>query len=175
LSAAQWVFGYASLVADHEGHDATLARLPGYRRVWGVATDNVRSIPGYKMYLSRADGSRPRVFVAFLDLEPDPGSMVTGLARRVDDEDLAGLDLRERNYDRIDVTGSVSEVSGRVWTYMGSPEGRARLREGRAKGAAVVSRDYLEKVRAGLRARAVEDPLPDGLPVRDLDRVDLPA
>ena len=55
--------------------------LPGHRRVWGVATDNVRHIPGYKKYLSREDGSRPDIYVAFVDIEPDPGSAVRGLVR----------------------------------------------------------------------------------------------
>jgi dephospho-CoA kinase len=169
------VFGYGSLVLDGIG---VLETLPGHRRVWGVATDNVRMIPGYKMYLDRADGSRPEIYVAFVDLEPDPASSVRGLVRPVSEPELAQLDRRERNYDRIDVTDLIeADFGGPVWTYRGSAEGRARLDRGRAEGRAVVSRDYLEKVHAGLR------PLGDDeyerflsesdLPVRDLERVDL--
>jgi hypothetical protein len=36
-----------------------------------------------------------------------------------------------------------------VWAYVGTPQGRRRLAEGRAQGTAVISRDYLEGVRAG--------------------------
>ncbi|MGI8750316.1 MAG: hypothetical protein ACR2J6_07185 [Thermoleophilaceae bacterium] len=196
MSAREWVFGYASLVADHAGAGAVAAELSGYRRAWGVATDNTRAIPGYKLYLSRADGSPPAVFVAFLDLKSDDEAVVNGLARPVEAGELAALDRRERNYDRVEVTGAVrglggrvgaldgeagavdggaGGLDGRVWAYMGSAEGRARMRGGLADGTVVVSRDYLEKVRAGLGPFPDADPLPDGLPVWDLDRVDLPA
>jgi hypothetical protein len=208
------VFGYASLVLD-EGGRGTVARLPGYRRVWGVATDNLRAIPGYKMYLDRSDGSRPAVYVAFVDIDPDPSSVVNGVVRPVSEAELELLDLRERNYDRVDVSGQMEgqtpvrcssenhpcgarpigdrpallrrcgcapPLEGRVWTYRGSPEGRERLRRGRAEGRAVVSRDYLEKVLAGFAAlgpeqeRAfAESSCLDDLPVADLERLDLPA
>jgi hypothetical protein len=172
---SDYVFGYASLVLENNG---VLETLPGHRRVWGVATDNVRLIPGYKMYLDRSDGSRPEVYVAFVDVEPDPSSSVTGLVRPVTEPELAQLDQRERNYDRVDVTELIgSDFGGPVWTYRGSTAGRARLRRGRAEGRAVVSQAYLEKVHAGLQ------PLGGGeyerflaesdLPVRNLDRVDL--
>ena len=69
-----------------------------------------------------------------------------------------------------------------MWTYVGSAEGRARLRRGREEGRAVVSRDYLEKVHAGFRRLGEADYERfdassdlDGLPVWDLERVDLPA
>ncbi len=178
--ALEHVFGYASLVLD-EGGRGTVARLPGYRRVWGVATDNLRAIPGYKLYLSRTDGSRPAVYVAFVDIEPDPSSAVNGLVRHVSKAELELLDLRERNYDRVDVSGQIEGFQSRVWTYRGSAEGRERLRRGRAEGRAVVSRDYLDKVRAGFAAlgpeheRAfAESSCLDDLPVLDLERLDLP-
>ena len=164
------VFGYGSLVLDGTG---ALETLPGHRRIWGVATDNVRHIPGYKKYLSRADGSRPDIYVAFVDIEPDPESAVRGLVRPVSEAELSELDARERNYDRIDVTDLIeSDYGGPVWSYRGSAEGRERLRQGRAEGRAVVSNDYLAKVRLGLEALG-EAPPPTDLPVWDLERVDL--
>ena len=178
--SAGHVFGYASLVLD--GSRGTVARLPGYRRVWGVATDNMRAIPGYKLYLRRSDGRRPAVYVAFLDLEPDEGASVNGVVRPVTAAALDELDRRERNYDRVDVSGQIDGLHGRVWTYVGSAEGRERLRRGREEGRAVISRDYLDKVRAGFRALGEEEELAfaessklDGLPVWDLERIDLPA
>jgi hypothetical protein len=169
------VFGYGSLVREGSG---VLATLPGHRRVWGVATDNVRMIPGYKMYLNRSDRSRPDVYVAFVDLKPDPSHSVAGLVRPVTEPELAQLDRRERNYDRVEVTDLIEgDFGGPVWTYRGSPEGRARLRRGRAEGRAVVSQAYLEKVHAGLLPLGggeYERFLADSdLPVWDLDRVDL--
>jgi len=176
----QHVFGYASLVQD--GGPGQLTRLHGVRRAWGVATDNVRAIPGYKMYLRRSDGSRPAVFVAFLDLVPDAGTAVNGICRPVTAAELEVLDGRERNYDRVDVTASIESPRGRVWAYVGSAEARARLRHAREAGIAVVSHDYERKVHAGFRAlgeaeyeRFLASSSLGGLPVWELERVDLPG
>ena len=172
---AEWVFGYASLVEDHRGSGSRTATLRGFRRLWGVASDNSRDIPGYKTYRSRSDGSRPAVFVAFLDVDPDPGAEVTGLVRAVDAAALAALDARERNYDRIDVSDRVPGVEGVVWTYRGSAAGRERLATGRAENTVVVSRDYLDKVRRGLAAMGADHEMPEPPPVLDLDRLEVPA
>jgi hypothetical protein len=173
------VFGYGSLVAEHaRGH---VAILRDHRRGWGVAMDNGRDLPGYKSYRLRSDGSRPPLFVAFLDIEPDPDGAVTGLCVPVDERALRELDRRERNYRRIDVTSSIAGARGRVWAYGGSEAGRARLRHGRARGRAAVSRDYLDGVLAGIAAIAPDEvagvrrsPGPAGLVVLDLDRVEIP-
>ena len=152
------------------------------RREWGVATDNTRGIPGYKMYLRRSDGSRPAVFVAFLDLLPDTRCAVNGVCRPVDSRELEVLDLRERNYDRLDVTDAIESPPGRVWAFVGSAAGRERLSRAREAGKAVVSRDYERKVHAGFRALGgveyaafLASTVLDGLPVWDLERVDLPG
>ncbi len=150
------VFGYGSLAAEHER--CPVVRLCGWRRVWGVAMDNTLDIPGYKSYRLRADGSRPAVFVAFVDIEPDPAGVLTGVCMPVSDAELRALDDRERNYDRIEVTAQIERPPpGRVWAYRGSEAGRARLREGVARGAAVISRDYLDAVLAGIGTIAPGD------------------
>jgi hypothetical protein len=175
----EFIFGYGSLVAALErGHVATLR---AHRRVWGVAMDNGRDLPGYKSYRLRADGSRPQVFVAFLDIEPDPAATVIGVCTPVADGELAGLDDRERNYDRVDVTDAIDGARGRVWAYRGSRAGRQRLHEGFASGRAAVSRDYLDGVLAGIAAFAPHEaqamrgsPAEAGLVVLDLERVEVP-
>jgi hypothetical protein len=175
----QFVFGYGSLVAEHaRGH---VAILRCHRRGWGVAMDNGRDLPGYKSYRLRSDGSRPQLFVAFLDIESDPAAAVTGLCMPVDERALRELDRRERNYRRIDVTSSIAGARGRVWAYGGSRAGRARLRHGRARGRAAVSRDYLDGVLAGIAVIAPDEvaaversPEAAGLMVLDLDRVEVP-
>lgn len=171
----QLVFGYGSLAGDLDG---TVAQLPGHRRVWGVAMDNSADLPGYKHYLLRADGSRPRIYVAFLDLVQDATSAVNGVLRPVGDSVLRELDRRERNYDRVDVTGAIAGVTGTVWAYVGSADGRARLREARDRGLAVIGRDYLTDVRAGFAALGPAQLAAfdgssdlDGLPVWDLERI----
>lgn len=173
----EFVFGYGSLAAPAVP-DERVALLEGHRRAWGVAMDNRQAIPGYKRYLD-ADGTAPALHVAFLDVAPGEGT-VNGVCRPVTAEQLAALDARERNYDRRDVTAQVVDPPGRVWAYVGSAAGRARLAAGRAGGTAVVARAYLAAVLAGF-ARLGEAELArfhastdlDGLPVRDLRRVDL--
>lgn len=174
-----YVFGYGSLAWDGR-RPVHQAELRGTRRVWGVAMDNTRDIPGYKHYRCRRDGSRPPVCVAFLDLEPADGEAVNGICLSVTPEQLVALDERERNYARVDVTERLSpRPPGRTWAYVGRPESRARLRRARARSRAVVSREYREHVLRGFAALG-RDALArfrrstelDGLPVVDLVRVD---
>jgi len=149
------VFGYGSLADPGAGRPL---RLAGWRRVWGVAMDNRVTIPGYKYFLDGA-GGRPAVCVAFLDLVPDPAASVDGVVVEVDD--LGPLDARERNYRRVEAGG--------LWLYTGLEEARERF----AAGPTVVSRPYLESVRAGFAAHGLPfDPEPE-LPVLDLVRVDV--
>jgi len=114
--------------------------------------DNSADLPGYKHYVLRSDGSRPPVHVAFLDVVEDARSAVNGVVLAIDVAQLRELDRRERNYERIDMTGAVTGAAGRVWAYLGSPQGRARLRDARQRGRAVISRDYLDDVRSGFAA-----------------------
>jgi cation transport regulator ChaC len=176
------VFAYGSVVGDGPASSCVPATLRGHRRIWGVAADNARAIPGYKQYRLREDGSLPRVFVAFLDVVEHRSCAVNGVVAPVDEAALALLDRRERNYDRVDVTAIVdTPVEGRVWTYVGSPAGRERLAAGTRDGRAVVCREYVEGVHSAFRelgdaayAAFLASSELDGLPVLDLDRVDLP-
>jgi gamma-glutamylcyclotransferase (GGCT)/AIG2-like uncharacterized protein YtfP len=192
----QFVFGYGSLTAWPQWAPRTLTRelkedgfvadLAGLRRTWGVAMDNRRDLPGYKYYTD-ADGRRPSVFVAYLDLvaarpEPgDPAPGVNGLCLPVDDAALEQLDLRERNYERVEVSDRVQADGARVWAYIGRPAARERLAEGRRTGTAVISAGYVRMVQAGF-ARLGEGELavartslaPGDLPVVELTRHELP-
>jgi hypothetical protein len=176
--ASEWVFAYGSLVVDQR--PVRLAWLRDYRRGWGVAMDNSEDVPGYKYYVED-DRGRPAVWVVFLDLVRVPGASVNGILSPVDDDELARLDRRERNYDRVDVTASIDAPPGRTWAYVGSAVGRRRRADGERAGAAVIQRAYLDKVRAGFAALG-----PDELarfeastdapacPVVELTRVELP-
>jgi hypothetical protein len=148
-----WVFGYGSLLpADVAAlpPGAVPCRLSGWRRRWSVAMDNSREIPGYKHYRT-PDGDRPDVMVAFLDIAPQPGALVNGAAIPIAPDELPGLDRRERNYRRIDVTDAVDRrlPDGPVWAYAGRPAARERAAAGRREGRLVVSRGYLERVAEG--------------------------
>jgi gamma-glutamylcyclotransferase (GGCT)/AIG2-like uncharacterized protein YtfP len=187
------VFGYGSLTARPGcgltralKADGFIADLAGVRRVWGVAMDNRRDLPGYKYYTDRA-GRRPDVFVAYLDLVPadpsrgDPPAQVNGVCLPVDDAALERLDRRERNYQRVDVSDRVAADGARVWAYIGVAAARERLAEGRRTGTAVIDAGYLRTVQAGFVALgdgelgAVPASLdPGDLPVVELTRHELP-
>jgi len=139
--------------------------------------DNTVDIPGYKSYRSRLDGTRPAVFVAFLDIVADASATTGGALIAVDDGALRMLDERERNYERIDVTTAVEGAPpGTVWAYRGSAAGRARLARGVRQGSAVVDVAYVQAVRAGLAALGCDDDGldPASLPLMSLERVELP-
>jgi hypothetical protein len=139
--------------------------LRDHRRAWGVAMDNRRTIPGYKFYVDPETGERPAVYVTFLCIWPEPGASVEGVLLEVDDDGLAALDRRERNYDRHDVSAHV-DGDGTVWAYLASAAGRDRCDAGRAARSAVVSAEYLA---------SVPDVEPPDLPVRPLLRRDVGA
>lgn len=171
------VFGYASLVAMEE--NPLPGRLHGYRRVWGVAMNNWEGGEAAKHFLDRETGERPRVRVAYLDIQPHEGCAVNGVAIPVDAERLSELDAREINYERIEVTEAFEgSASGRIFTYVGLEAARERCVLGRADGDAVVSRDYSAGVRLAFERLSADalaeyerttDPLP--FPERDLRMV----
>jgi hypothetical protein len=184
-SVRGFVFGYGSLTAGaSSGAEAGFpARLHGVRRRWRVAMDNRVDLPGYKCYRDAA-GHRPPVSVCFLDLEADLAARtpVNGLCLPVDAADLAALDRRERNYERIEVSDRVDGAGGaRVWTYRGSPAGRARFDAAARAGTAVIHAAYLRAVRSGFRAlgegeweACAPSLAPGALPVVELVRHELP-
>jgi hypothetical protein len=175
MAASQYVFAYGSLATDRRG-DGFLAELPGYARGWGVAMDNRCDLPGYKWY-AEPGGTRPAVFVAFLDLHAIPGSRVGGLCVPVSDTELRGLDTRERNYVRVEISAEL-DCGARVWTYLGSAAGRARFAAGRAGGRAVIDAAYRDAVARAFRDLGrpawCESLAARGLPVRKLIRHALP-
>lgn len=141
--------------------------------------DNTETISRYKYYVDGA-GARPDLFIAFLDVQPDPAGRVNGTCIPVGREDLRRLDVRERSYTRTEVTDAIEDPLGRVWTYVGSVEARRRLALGKDASRAVISREYLDRVEAGFQALGSDEYAAfrnssdlDGLPIRDLTRIDL--
>ena len=156
---SQFVFAYGSLVRDLGGQSLAgrTARLLDHRRAWNVAMDNALSLAGYKYYLDARDSSRPEVAVTFLNLVAAPGNRVNGMLVPVGAQELAELDRRERNYERLEVSSAIEDsTDARVWTYYGRPDARERFEHSRRTGRAVVDKSYLDAVRAGFAALGEE-------------------
>jgi len=125
------VFAYASLVdaqsaAETLGREVevTPARLPGWRRRWTIARDNLDS---EKCFARTDDGSLPH-FCLGLNLEPaatDGDEAPNGGLIEVTMAELRRLDLRDIRYRRADVTDAVTELPsgiGRAFAYAARPE-----------------------------------------------------
>lgn len=165
------VFGYGSLV--HREHlEAFLGRrlddtefqhavLFGYRRRWNVAMDNSVVVEGYKNYQD-GDGNRPPVMVCFLGLEEASAGIVNGVVFRVSDDEMRRLEIRERNYDNVDVTDKVKMASPilrpkRVITFVPRPDAVRRAEQGRAEGTLRVTSSYVDVVEEGFRTLGSEE------------------
>ena len=144
-----WLFGYGSLLP---AGDARPCDLSGWQRSWDVAMDNSVDLPGYKHFVT-PQGERPALMVAFLSIAPQAGATVNGVALPVADDELPGLDERERNYARVDVTEHVdADLPGRVWAYVGLEAARERLALGLREGRAAIASSYYQRVLAGFDA-----------------------
>jgi hypothetical protein len=154
-------------------------RLRGFRRLWGAAMNNWEAANDHKHFVDPETGERPRIRVAYLDIEPNERRAINGLAIPVDATRLAALDEREVNYERAEVTGAFEPpVGGRVFTYVGTKAARERCRQGLADGDCFVSRDYVGGVRTAFErlapgAPAEFDRTTDPLPFfeRDLELI----
>ena len=134
--------------AAREGHDYVKAALPGWRRRWNVGTDNTTSRT--VRYYTPGTGERPDIHVLFLNVVPagDPAAAVTGYLMVTGTRELAALDAREGNYDRVPVTLSTPGRAEPVWTYVGKPDRVAGAEEAIRHGSARIRQEYLEAVRA---------------------------
>jgi hypothetical protein len=150
-----YVFGYGSLVAIR--NELTLAGrawapVPGclrdYRRYWGAAMNNWEATPSQKHFLDPDSGEQPRIRVAYLDIEPEPGRTVNGLAVPVDRRRLSEIDQREMNYLRIDVSEAFEPALPQpVFAYRATEEARERCRRHQPDAEVFVSSDYMAAVR----------------------------
>jgi len=153
MDAMFYLFGYGSLInlasaARTLGRDVDTAAvrdawLAGYRRTWRVF-DHVLTDVGQQP-------GRPMT-MAFYNIEQDAGARCNGVLIPLTAADVARFDTRERQYERVDVTGLVTRydgqpAGGRVVTYVG----KAAARQWPA--GTVVARSYERLVRRGMAAR----------------------
>jgi cation transport regulator ChaC len=151
MSKETYVFGYGSLVDQAEKPGAGRANLRGYSRAWNVAMDNSVNIPGYYYLVDPATRRRPSVFVTFLNIVMAKSTDINGLLIPVSPDDLAVIDRREQNYDRVEVTGQVEPLSpdSRAYTYIGKKEAEDRFAAGAEQGTALINQAYWDKVIEG--------------------------
>lgn len=194
IDARGFIFGYGSLVdrrhlnglARKTSEFGYVATLRGFRRTWGVAMDNSQDIPGYKFY-EHHDGQRALGHVAFLDIEQYPNAGVNGVCLPVTPATANQLCTRERNYELIEVTKSVtpSAPAGcKVFAFVGRCDSRARASAARESGELLVQREYVDHVEAQFEGlgesemshyrASTESARAPGLRVVRLRRVDIP-
>jgi cation transport regulator ChaC len=183
------VFGYGSLTMPESvavtlnrpvGRDAMIpAELSGWRRSWNVGSDR-NSHPERTIY--NPDGSVFDGVMAALGLVRETADVqCNGAVFSVSREDLARLDVRERNYHRIDVSHLVT-YDGKpddctVFVYVPRAEAVERLEHALKTPAlrpAAIRRSYLEQTRAGFSLLGEPElhrfdaaPMPD-IEIRDL-------
>ena len=155
---SNFIFGYGSLVNVKNleqylkrelkpNSDYTICNLKNFQRCWNVAMDNQIDLPKYKYYRNRNTKERLDSFVTFLNIRRDPNQTISGILFRISDTELENLDLRERNYNRIEITDQLSiKVQGNAWTYIGLQEAEQRYQKGLSKGNAMISRSYFNSV-----------------------------
>jgi len=194
MSNLEFVFGYGSLVnvvrlevylgrERFESDELFFCRLWGYHRTWNIAMDNRLDIPGYKFYVDSNTGLRPDIYVTFLNVRRSCDSSIAGVLFRVDSEQLAELDRRERNYQRIEITNMLDRpVKGRVWVYVGLPEAEQRFKLGLLSKTAVIDRDYFELICEAYLSQGEEaaadylaTTVKPTVPLMKLKRIDLSA
>lgn len=183
LPPIAYVFGYGSLVSfteplvvAGEALPAIPGRLHGFRRFWGAAMNNWEASETEKHFVDVGTEVKPRIRVAYLDIDVAPETTVNGLAIPADPARLDELDRRELNYMRIDVSAAFRpRLEYRVFAYRGTEAARERCRLA-SEDEIHVSRQYVGLIRCGfaaLGAAALEEyerttePLP--FPERDLE------
>jgi len=155
-----YVFGYGSLVefiepaiVDGQVFPAVPGRLRGFRRFWGAVMNNWEATDAEKHFVDPESGLKPRIKVAYLDVEERDGSTVNGLAIPAGAARLAELDLREVNYSRVDVSSAFHpRIAHRVFTYVGTDAARRRSKSENLDVPIRVSRQYVRRVKRGFEA-----------------------
>ena len=173
------IFGYGSLLSI-ASLEHTLGRsyegpflactLDGWRRSWDAA------MPNETIHAETATGQMVPEMILYLNIRPDPGTSVNGIAFVVNEADLANYDKREWIYDRDEVTASldVPIEGGPAYTYVCNEEYRRSDISTPRQGA--VRATYVQIVEAGLADLGEEfrtayyrtsDPVPQHLVIPD--------
>lgn len=143
-----FLFGYGSLLSSESASktlgrqlnaaDIHLSHIVGYRRTW-TAPANIQ--------LVEKDVIESRIAL-FLDLSISPATKCNGVLLNVSDDELARLDIRERQYERITVMAQLAASYVPAYTYVVSVPQKAR--------DGVVLESYFQLVNAALASFSQE-------------------
>lgn len=150
-----WVFGYGSLVSPasmartikrvaEPGVDFFEAELAGYGRRWNYGVEHIVATWTLDDGTAIDDG----VIVA-LGIIESANDAVNGVIASLTDAEMAYLDRRERNYDRVDVTSVITtaaETSDPIYVYVPRVSAIERYESAREQGIAGVRRTYWDTV-----------------------------
>lgn len=179
-----WVFGYGSLVSPvsmartikrvaEPGVDFFEAELSGYGRRWNYGVEHIVATWTLDDGTAVDDG----VIVA-LGLIAAGDEKVNGVIASLTDDELAFLDRRERNYDRVDVTGTTTTVASTtdpIYVYVPRSSSIERYETARDAGVAGVRRTYWDLVDAAFAEFSEEqrDRYRSSTPAPDVPIVDI--
>ena len=163
-----YVFGYGSLlnrkslsrtIEQSDTVKITPARLNGYSRNWNAAKDNMARPQNERLRVKDKNGKMSDFegAIRFANISKDSDiSSVIGGVFSVSLKDLFNLDLREKNYFRVDITSLIEplldiDLSGsKVWTYVGTAGAYRRATSIHA-GNAVIRDKYFNTVVKGFK------------------------
>ena len=151
------------------GVDFHYAVLGGYGRRWNYGVGHATGMFGEAEY-----------HIVALGVVDSVEETANGVIGWVTDDELARLDRREVDYDRVDVTALVetsAPVEGRIETYVPKPESIARYERYRETGRGAVEQRYWDLVAGAFAAFGMAErrryfdttPAPD-VPVLELVR-----
>ena len=156
-----------------DASDIRVADLAGFGRRWNYGSMHLRGSWSHAG-VDVVDGLVVSLGLAAADTESCNGVIV-----RVDADELAALDWRERDYERTEVSDRIrvlddETVSGPIVTYVPRPSAVERYERGRDEGRAAVRRSYWDLVHEAFAmlggdhvARLSATPQPD-VPVVDI-------
>ena len=176
-----WLFGYGSLVSPASlastigrdpGAGMHIAHVDGYGRRWNYGSKVLRGDWIHE------DRTIVGGLVVSLGVVAADGEACNGVVFDVDDDELAALDWRERDYERVDITEmtsvDVEQFDGRVQVYVPRQSSIERYEQARDEGRAAIRQSYwtlVEDAFAALGDHHAEwygrTPAPD-IPVADI-------
>lgn len=149
------LFAYGSLVSLASAErtlgrsvtDVHAVRLPGWRRRWSLARDNLRS----EKTFARADGTTPPYCLG-LNIGRLAGPGPNGVLIEITEEELDRLAVREIRYDPVEVTAEIQTAEplplDRVVTFTAKPSNYAET----PPAGAVILAAYASAVEAAFES-----------------------